>query len=504
MRVVDQLQSVSMRFYSKSKGGEILNSVLNEIERTKSALGVTLILMTQGMMLLTYLGLMFWISWELSLIALVLFSVLTAGLSNIVSRVKQQGEKITETSGTFTSAIAELIEGIRTITVHNKQNFERQRIESATSNYADAVVKTARFHSMIRPLSRAVVGTILLGLILFAVQYFVLTGTLDMAYLLTFLFAMFRMMPIVNHLNILRGDWAQNRAGITNVAALLREDDKPYLPDGSRTASSLQTAIEFENVTFGYEPDQPVLKNIDLTIKRGCSTALVGGSGAGKTTLADLIPRLYDPDEGSIRFDGVDIREFTKHSLRSQIGIVSQHTHIFNDTVANNISYGNPSASFEEIVEVARQANALDFIEDMEQGFETSLGDRGVRLSGGQRQRIAIARALLLNPEILIMDEATSALDSVSEQLVQRSLERLMEGRTVLAIAHRLSTIENADWVVVLEEGRIVEQGPYAELLERRGQLWKYHSLQFSQQSAPDQASPNTENDDSREPLSTN
>jgi subfamily B ATP-binding cassette protein MsbA len=432
-------------------------------------------------MLLTYVALMFWISWELSLIALTLFAVLSLGLSYIVSKVKRQGEAITETSGAFTSAISELIEGIRTVIVHNKQDYERDRLETKSSNFAEAVITTAEYHSMIKPLSKGVVGTILLGLILFAVKFYVFTGVLDMAYLLTFLLAMFRMMPIINHLNILRGDWAQNRAGIANVADLLRTENKPYLADGSREAPSLRSAIRFENVTFGYDPDQPVLRDVSLTIEQGKTTALVGSSGAGKTTLADLIPRFYDPDGGRITLDGVDLREFSQHSLRRNIGIVSQHTHIFNSSVAYNIAYGNPSVSRAEVVEAARQANALEFIEDMEQGFDTPLGDRGVRLSGGQRQRIAIARALLINPEILILDEATSALDSVSERLVQQSLDQLREGRTVIAIAHRLSTIENADWVVVLEDGRVVEQGPYAELLARRGQLWRYHSLQFAE-----------------------
>ena len=485
LRVVDQLQSVALQYYSKSKGGEILNSILNEIGRTTSALGISLAFLSQGTMLLTYLALMFWISWELSLVALALFGGLSVALSRIVTRVKRQGREITETSGAFTAAISELIDGIRTVMVHNKQDYERDRIEQKTSNFANAVITTAKYHSMIKPLSRAVVGTILLGLILFAVKFYVFTGMLDMAYLLTFLLAMFRTMPIINHLNILRGDWAQNRAGIANVADLLRSENKPYLKDGPHLAPPLQTSIEFDDVTFSYEPGRPVLRNISLTIERGKTTALVGSSGAGKTTLADLIPRFYDPDSGVIRLDGVDIRDFTQRSLRSHIGIVSQHTHVFNDTVFFNIAYGDPTVSRAAVVEAARRANALEFIEEMEEGFETVLGDRGVRLSGGQRQRIAIARALLLNPDILILDEATSALDSVSEKLVQESLDELREGRTVVAIAHRLSTIENADWVVVLEDGRVVEQGTYADLLERRGQLWTYHSLQFSNGANP-------------------
>jgi subfamily B ATP-binding cassette protein MsbA len=232
------------------------------------------------------------------------------------------------------------------------------------------------------------------------------------------------------------------------------------------------------SVDFGYDPSEPVLHNITLTIKRGQMTALIGASGAGKTTLVDLIPRFYDPTQGKILIDGVDLREFEINLLRRKLAVVSQDTFIFNTSVRNNIAYAIEGADEAAIYEAARLANALEFILEMPQGFDTELGDRGIRLSGGQRQRIAIARALLRNPDILILDEATSALDSVSERLIQESLEKLAVGRTVIAIAHRLSTIIRADKVVVLEQGRVVEQGGYQELLLQRGKLWKYHQIQ--------------------------
>ena len=316
-------------------------------------------------------------------------------------------------------------------------------------------------------------------MVVVAVQFFVLEGELNMAFILTFLFALFRMTPIIHQLNSERGTWARNKAGIIKVAQLLDKESKPYVKAGHRTARPLQDSIRFESVYFSYEPAKPVLKDINLSIEHGKTTALVGASGAGKSTLVDLVPRFHDPDRGTIYYDGVDLREFDTRSLRDQIAIVSQSAHIFNDTVRNNIAYGDPDATFDRVHEAAKQANALDFIEDLDKGFDAPLGNRGVLLSGGQRQRIAIARAILQDPEILILDEATSDLDSISEKLVQGSMEKLMQGRTVVAIAHRLSTIENADWVAVLEDGRIVEQGHYQELLERRGQLWKYHSIQF-------------------------
>jgi subfamily B ATP-binding cassette protein MsbA len=280
-------------------------------------------------------------------------------------------------------------------------------------------------------------------------------------------------------LNGLRGTWAWQRGSLENVADFLADTEKPYLPDGSIPLTSFDNAIELQNVWFAYQPSEMVLKDIDLTIQRGETVAFVGATGAGKSTLADVIARLYDPTRGRILLDGRDLREYTLDSLRNAVAVVSQDTFLFNRTVRYNLAYGLEDVSDEDLRWAAEQANALEFIEALEDGFETQLGDRGTRLSGGQRQRIAIARALLRDPKILILDEATSALDSVTEKLVQQALERLMENRTVIAIAHRLSTIEHADNVVVLEEGEVVEQGPYDELLARRGQLWEYHSIQY-------------------------
>ena len=479
MRIVDQLLAVALSFYSQTRSGQILNSIMTEIGRTTTALGIFFTLVTRGSLLVVYLALMFWISWELTLLVLGLLALLSLGLTSLIRRVREQGSVVTEASGAFTERISEFISAVRTVAAYNRQPFERNRLETAVNDLAESVVETTRRTSVIRPLSEAVIGTLLVVFIVITVQFFVVSGNLGIAFVLTFLFALFRALPIVHEINGLRSNWAENRAGLANVAALLRREDKPYLADGTQTTGPLRDGITFEHVTFGYRPGDPILKDINLHIRAGKMTALVGSSGAGKSTLADLVPRFYDPDDGRILYDGVDLRDLKQHSLRERIAVVSQHTFIFNDTVAANIAYGSPGASPEAIRRAAEEANALDFIEDMEHGFETSLGDKGLRLSGGQRQRIAIARALLKDPDILILDEATSALDSVSEQLVQQSLDRLMDGRTVLAIAHRLSTIQNADWVVVLENGRVVEEGPYAELLARNGHLSTYHEIQF-------------------------
>jgi ATP-binding cassette, subfamily B, bacterial MsbA len=302
---------------------------------------------------------------------------------------------------------------------------------------------------------------------------------LQSASLLAFLFVLFRSTPLLRQLNSASGQLSSFQGSLGHVKELLRTDDKVYLQNGDRVFEQLRQGIEFRAVNFDYEPGEPLLRQINLTIERGQMTALVGASGAGKSTLVDLIPRFYDPTTGTILIDGVDLRSFDINSVRRQLAVVSQDTFIFNDSVRNNIAYALEDVDDRAIWQAARLANALEFIQELPQGFDTQLGDRGVRLSGGQRQRIAIARALLRNPDILILDEATSALDSVTERLIQSSLETLSAGRTVIVIAHRLSTIVRADKVIVLEQGQIVEQGGYQELLDRRGKLWNYHQMQY-------------------------
>jgi len=477
-RITNELTEVSLSYYATTRTGEILNSVTNEVSRTAGALTALFGFVTKGSLMVMYMIVMVWISWKLSLVAFTAFLILSVALNALLSRVKESGEEITNANANFADRISEFIAGVRTVIAYRMRPEERQRLHDAAERSADAVIHTSKRSRLIQPLSQAAISVVLILLVVVAVQHFVMTGALSMAFLLTFLFALFRMMPNVHAINHNRGTWAKNSAALTNVANLIRSGNKPHLSNGSRPAPPLTDAIELDQVSFAYEADQPVLTEVDLRIEKGKTTALVGASGAGKSTLADLIPRFYDPTAGRVLYDGTDLREFDVRSLRDRIAIVSQSTHIFNETAAANIAYGVPDATPAEIRYAAEQANARAFIEEMEDGFDTMLGERGVRVSGGQRQRIAIARALLQDPDILILDEATSDLDSISEKLVQESLNKLMEGRTVLAIAHRLSTIEDADWVVVLEEGDVVEQGPYDVLLARRGKLWEYHRTQ--------------------------
>jgi subfamily B ATP-binding cassette protein MsbA len=479
IRIVDQLRTVALKFYSTTKSGEILNTLTNELLRVSHAYQLVMSFIGSVLLLAVYLVVIFWISWELSLIVVVSFGLLWFSMTRFISQIRSSGESVTEASGHFTSTVTEFINGMRTVVAYNMQDYERNRLEEAAHDFAQSNINTHRKSLAVQPISQAVVGTVLVAIIVLATQFLVLPGKLEMAFLLTFLFALFRLVPLVHMMNNYRGEWAKLNAAVDNVANLLQSDDKPYLVGGEQPTPALQRAITYHSVDFAYTDEEPILKNINLRLEAGKMTAIVGASGAGKSTLVDLIPRFYDPNKGYVAWDGIDIRSFEKQTLRNRVGTVSQSTFIFNDTVTANIRYGRQDATLDEVREAAWLANALDFVEAMPDGFDTVLGDRGVRLSGGQRQRIAIARALLRDPEVLILDEATSSLDTVSEKLVQQSLERLMEGRTVIAIAHRLSTIENADWVIVLEDGEVVEQGPYEELLALEGHLWTYHNLQF-------------------------
>lgn len=479
-QIFEQLQAFSLGFFSKTRSGELINTLTTEASRLREVFRVSSFIIAQGSMILVYVLVMIRISWQLSLISVMLFSLLAVWIARFRARVREASFPISKANGRFTSVAQEFINGIRTVHAFSTQDFERQRFYRASEDVVTASTRSALLFTAIRPITEGLATTILVGMIVLGIAVFVANGTLEIASLLTFLFVVFRLVPSAYAIS---GDLAQisNFAGsIENVKALLQTHDKPYLQNGQVQFSQLQRAIEFVSVDFGYDPDDLVLHNITLTIPRGRTIALVGSSGAGKTTLADLIPRFYDPTQGQILIDGTDLRQFDIHSVRRKMAIVSQDTFIFNTSVRENIAYGSDAAAVTDdaIVEAARLANALEFILEMPEGFETQLGDRGVRLSGGQRQRIAIARALLRNPEILILDEATSALDSVSERLIQESLDKLAVGRTVIAIAHRLSTIMRSDKVVVLEQGRVVEQGTYTELLEQRGRLWNYHQMQ--------------------------
>jgi subfamily B ATP-binding cassette protein MsbA len=481
-RIFQQLEAQTLNYFSHKKSGELVNILTSEMERIRQIFGGLAFLITRSFTLIIYSISLFILSWKLTIVSILLFSLLAVALSTLNKQIRERSFAITSANDNFTARVLEFIEGIRTIHAFSTQEFERKRYYQASEKIVNTWKSVYWISLIVKPLAESISTLILISMIIVALT----TGLMKVSALLTFFFVLFRIIPMTQDLNGVVAFLSTQAGAVENIKDLLKTDDKIYFQNGALRFPGFKRSIDLVSVDFDYSPDQRVLHNITLSIKQGEMTALIGSSGAGKTTLADLIPRFHDATDGYIYIDEVDIRKFDINSLRSQIAVVSQNTFIFNTSVWNNIAYGTPKATEIEIKEAARLANALEFILEMPEGFDTQLGDRGVRLSGGQRQRIAIARALLKNPEILILDEATSALDSVSERLIQESLEKLSVGRTVIAIAHRLSTIAKAHKVVVLEQGRIVEQGKYQELLELQGKLWEYHQMQYEMTSKQD------------------
>lgn len=477
-QIFEQLQSLSLTFYGQVKAGEIMNTLTSEIMQMRRAVSTLSNIFIKSVIIVTYAILSVRISWQLTFASVLLFSLAAVGISTLNKRIREASFPESIARGKFTVTAAEFIHGIRTVQAFATQDFERKRFYEASDEVAETAIRATNQFAIVRPIAEAIAIVILLSIIILGMTLYAPSNRLQVASLLTFVFILIRTAPVVQEVSGRFAELSNLQGSVKNIEDFLKTDGKPYVPNGLQRFNGLKRSIEFISVDFEYAPREPVLSEITLTIPKGKTIALVGASGAGKSTLADLIARFYDPTQGEILFDGVNLQDFDIHSVRCKMAIVSQDTFIFNTSVRNNIAYGLDNIDNQSVLEAARLANALDFIEELPDGLDTVLGDRGVRLSGGQRQRIAIARALLRNPEILILDEATSALDSVSERLIQKSLEDLSVGRTVIAIAHRLSTIMSADKVVVMEKGRIIEQGSYEELLNIRGKLWKYHQMQ--------------------------
>jgi subfamily B ATP-binding cassette protein MsbA len=390
--------------------------------------------------------------------------------------------------------LQEVVSGVRLVKSFRGEPYEDRRFTDASHRYSSGMVRITRVASLSQPMTE-MIGTSVAMLILWIGAREVLSGAgaMDSATLMTFMIMVMRLLPPLKQLSQAPTTAQQSFASAERLFEVLDLPTEEQLDRGAATVTGLREGIEFQDVSFAYGDDGPVLRDVSFTARKGEVIALVGASGAGKSTLVDLIPRFYEPSGGVIRLDGVDTREITLSSLRGLTGIVSQDTVLFNDTVRNNIAYGAASRFTDaQVEEAARAANAHAFILELPQGYDTVLGERGTRLSGGQRQRIAIARALLTDPPILILDEATSALDTESERLVQEAIDRLLANRTVFVIAHRLSTVVHADQILVLDRGEIVERGTHAELLAQRGIYHRLHAAQLRRDEGESAAAPAT------------
>jgi subfamily B ATP-binding cassette protein MsbA len=377
------------------------------------------------------------------------------------------------------SVLQEAVTGVRLVKSFRAEPYEERRFLDASDRYSDGLMRITRVAFLSQPITEFLGTLVAVAILWIGARMVLVSGTLQSAQLITFLVIVMRLLQPMKQLSQIPTVAQQALAASDRLFEVLDSPSEPMMDKGTRTVDGFHESVKFESVSFAYE-EEPVLAGVDFIARKGEVVALVGPSGAGKSTLVDLIPRFYEPTGGRILVDGVDTRDILLTSLRSLTGIVSQDTVLFNDTVRNNIAYGvSDRFTDEQIIAAARAANAHGFISELPKGYETVLGERGTRLSGGQRQRIAIARALLIDPPILILDEATSALDTESERLVQEAIDRLLAGRTVFVIAHRLSTVIHADQILVLDRGRIVERGSHQDLLGLRGVYFRLYSMQF-------------------------
>ncbi|MBF2069558.1 ATP-binding cassette domain-containing protein [Fischerella thermalis] len=480
---VQLLLEIDIDYYAKMKVGDLINRLGGEIGRAATTISNIVKLIILGITVLVFVALLISISWQLTIAATVLLSFVTLINQYVIARSRTFGKLLSEMSKAYSIAILEILSGIRLVKATGNEQREYQRIKEFIREREKADFRSQMNSEAIAPISE-VMGVVALLLIVILSRTFFQKEIASLStVLLTYLLILLRLLPLISQLNTLRNSFANATSSVEITADFLRRDDKPFMKNGSITYKKLSKSIKFNHVSFAYPGhEKMVLKDVDLYLPRGTTLALVGSSGAGKSTIADLLPRFYDPISGSITIDGIDIREFEITSLRKGMAIVSQDTFLFNDSVRNNIAYGRTDATDDEIITAAKQANAYEFISKLPQGFDTLIGDRGVMLSGGQKQRLAIARALLQNPEILILDEATSALDTVSERLVQEAIDDLSRDRTTLIIAHRLSTVQKADQIAVLDQGRVVEVGTHEELLQKNSHYYRLYSMQFGEQ----------------------
>jgi len=474
------LQRLPLGFFVRTKTGDILARVLNDTQQTKQVItqAVTQSLQSAAVVVVTIFALVK-ISWRLTLLALVVAPILIGLLQPLLRKLRKGHRKLSNQYGEMTAVVQESVSGIRLVKSFGGEQYEEERFRDGSGRYARGMVRVTRLSVLAQPITETV-GTAIAVAILWVGARMVDSGALTGSVLITFLILVMRMLQPLKQLSQVPTTAQQSLAAAERIFEVIDSPTEASLDRGGITSATFERALEFERVSFAYA-DEPVLTDVSLVAPKGQVIALVGASGAGKSTLVDLIPRFYEPTAGRILLDGVDTREIALPALRSLIGIVSQDTVLFNDTVRNNLAYGAAAKYTDAQIEAAaRAANAHRFIAELPDGYDTILGERGTRLSGGQRQRLSIARALLVDPPILILDEATSALDTESERLVQEAIDRLLEGRTVFVIAHRLSTIAHADQILVMDRGRVVEHGTHGALLARRGHYHRLHALQFA------------------------
>ena len=483
----DKILSLPIGYFTEARRGDVISRMTNDVNEVEASIMSALdILFKNPVMILVYLITLLCISWQLTLFVLLLMPIAVFFIGRIGRSLKKASSKGQEQNAEILSSVDETLLGLRVVKGFNAQDKLRNRFEILINATRATFNRINRRYYLAHPLSEFL-GTALIAVILWFGGLLILNEntTIDAATFIYYLVIFYSIINPAKDLSKAAYSIRKGMASLERIDAILNTQSNIHEPNEPQTAV-FEHQITFENISFAYQADRDVLRDIQLTIAKGQTVALVGQSGSGKTTLTDLLPRFYDPTQGAVTIDGVDIRRFSTYDLRALMGIVSQEPILFNDTIYNNITFGvdlsSPAPngmSWQSAVEqAAKVANAHEFIMQTENGYETVIGDRGTRLSGGQKQRLSIARAILKNPPILILDEATSALDTESERLVQEALENLMKERTSLVVAHRLSTIKHAHLICVMHEGQIVERGTHDELYARNGYYTKLVDMQ--------------------------
>jgi ATP-binding cassette, subfamily B, bacterial MsbA len=479
MHVFRNVSRLHIGYFNNNRKGDLMSRFTNDVGEVEvSVVNSLKSVMKEPITIVVYLIVLFMISVKLTLFTLILLPITGGIVAEIIKRLKRKAKQSQEAMGRIVNILDETFSGMRVIKAFNARNFIIQKMEDETSYHRKVNLSIARKNELASPVSE-ILGVIIVAIILFYGGQLVLSGDQELPPQVFMGFLAFYASMIQPAKNFSNGITSLQKGTVAAQRIFSIVDIEPAIKNkqDAKLLNQFTNQIEFRNVSFSYDKEA-VLRNINLTIQHGKTIALVGPSGGGKSTLADLVPRFYDPTDGEVLLDGIALPDYDVESLRKVMGVVTQESILFNDTIFNNIAFGMENVQEEDVIHAARVANAHDFIMQTEAGYQSFIGDRGAKLSGGQRQRIAIARAVLKNPPILILDEATSALDSESERLVQDALTNLMKNRTSIVIAHRLSTIQHADEIVVLQDGQIIERGTHANLMQSSGLYKKLSEIQ--------------------------